>query len=101
MGWCVLEIFTYFHAGCSEFEEVHFLPILRRGHEPEDRATIDERLAGFDVSNCRCFDERETVKLLNIIRVGFGELSEFNRVLLASLVEAGVRRPSTSGFSDQ
>lgn len=75
--WCIMELFTFVHIG-GKPSDINVIPVLRRGHELEDRAAMRQSFLDFDVLNCECFNTSDKEKMLDIIQMAFGDLGKFN-----------------------
>lgn len=82
--WCVMELFTFVHIG-GNVSEINVIPVLRRGHELEDRSAMRQSFLGFDVVNCECFNSADKEKMLDIIQMAFGDLLNFNEAVRSVL----------------
>jgi len=75
--WCIMELFTFVHSG-GKTSDITVIPVLRRGHELDDRAAMRQSFLDFDVMNCECFNISDKEKMLDIIQFAFGDLGKFN-----------------------
>lgn len=75
--WCVVELFTYLHAGGSmDFVDLH--QVVRKDKEYEDSVGLASCLNNFDVQRSTCFKSAEADHMLAIISAAFGSLEDFN-----------------------
>ncbi|CAE7242714.1 unnamed protein product [Symbiodinium sp. CCMP2592] len=82
--WCIVELFTFVHIG-GNLHEINIIPVLRRGHEHEDRQKLKASFLNFDVMDCDCFNQEDKEKMLDIIQTAFGDLAKFNDAVKAIL----------------
>lgn len=87
--WCILEIFTFVHAG-GDLDRVVFVPVLRDGQEEEDMQTVHDAIGSFDAQHCQCTDSKDRERIRTLLLTGFGSMARFNRMvrgMLARLCE--------------
>ena len=91
--------------GAQERIEIHL-----NAHLDEDqtqaRRLLTEQFATFDAGKARCFLASDREHLLAVIEAGFGDFSDFNRVvrtLFASRLHnrLSLREPSDSSLADE
>jgi len=96
--WCVIELFTYLHAG-GDIGRIDFLRVVHAGQAEADWSCITSAVDNFDARSCECFLSADLERMLAIISAAYGSLDVFNttvqrimRQLLAR--EAGYHKQS-------
>merc|ERR1719210_2722149 len=79
--WCIVEIFTYVHINNGEFDNIEFIPVLRRHQEEEDMKSIRRAFDRFDARETYCFNAGDKELMLAIINAAFGSTDNFNPVV--------------------
>merc|ERR1712039_1169630 len=78
--WCIIELFTFVQIGRG-IESIELELVWRTGHEEEDSRSVEQAFADFDAQACSCFKPEDKASMLKIIKVAFGDVAAFNRVV--------------------
>ena len=71
--WCIMEVFVFLKMGGS-IQRITIIPI-----ELRDEKTAREKFEEVDVSECKCYVDKDRQKLLGIVEKGFGSYEAFNK----------------------
>lgn len=87
--WCIIELFTFVHMGL-DVERIKFHLLRGERDAEEDRSSLLSSLQDFDVRRCKCFDSSDKESMHNAIYAVFGNMDNFNNVVLQVLQTAEV-----------